>query len=182
MANEKKIDVVILGYLYHEPMSGYDIKKRIDNELKYFFNGSYGSIYPALCALEQDGKIEREEIKDTNRGKILYRITDKGVNALKEWISSEGNKDELRYETLLKIFFGGSVGNKATIKQIESFEKKINGELKMLNFFQNNLLNVIDEDEDHLYFLLTVKFGIETYNGHLNWCREAKKILKEREK
>ena len=142
----------------------------------------YGSIYPALCALEQDEKIEREEIKDTNRGKILYRITDKGVNALKEWISSEGNKDELRYETLLKIFFGGSVGNKATIKQIESFEKKINGELKMLNFFQNNLLNVIDEDEDHLYFLLTVKFGIETYNGHLNWCREAKKILKEREK
>ena len=66
--------------------------------------------------------------------------------------------------------------------KIESFEKKINGELKMLNFFQNNLLNVIDEDEDHLYFLLTVKFGIETYNGHLNWCREAKKILKEREK
>ena len=44
MANEKKTDVVILGFLYHEPMSGYDIKKRIDNELKYFFNGSYGSI------------------------------------------------------------------------------------------------------------------------------------------
>ena len=29
MANEKKLDCVILGLLSHEPMTGYEIKKRI---------------------------------------------------------------------------------------------------------------------------------------------------------
>ncbi|MDE6129590.1 MAG: PadR family transcriptional regulator, partial [Lachnospiraceae bacterium] len=48
MANERKIDMVILGLLSHEPLTGYDIKKRIDGAIRFFWKGSFGSIYPAL--------------------------------------------------------------------------------------------------------------------------------------
>jgi hypothetical protein len=33
-------------------------------------------------------------------------------------------------------------------------------------------------NEDHMYFLLTVMFGIETYEAYLKWCGKAKKMLK----
>ena len=33
MANEKKIDCVILGLLSHEELTGYEIKKRMDTML-----------------------------------------------------------------------------------------------------------------------------------------------------
>jgi len=177
MANEKKIDVVILGFLHHEPMTGYDIKKRIDNELKYFFSGSFGSIYPALNSLEKAAYITKHEVRDSGRGRIVYDITSQGEQYLHEWLKSQSSKDELRYETLLKIFFGACVDREYILTQIESFEQKTLENLKMLEFFEKNLEEVIDESKDHLYFLLTVRFGIETYRGQLNWCKSAKKTM-----
>ena len=34
------------------------------------------------------------------------------------------------------------------------------------------------EVEDHVYYLLTTSFGIETYEAYLRWCAKAKKMLK----
>ena len=33
------------------------------------------------------------------------------------------------------------------------------------------------DEEDHVYYYLTVLFGIETYEGYLRWCKKAKKVL-----
>ena len=72
MATDKKIDVVILGLLSHEDLTGYEIKKRIDTTLKYFWSASFGSIYPALGNLvERNLAVSREE-PDSRRGKIVY--------------------------------------------------------------------------------------------------------------
>lgn len=34
-------------------------------------------------------------------------------------------------------------------------------------------------DSTHKYYLLTVEFGIKTYRAYLEWCEEAKAILRE---
>ncbi|MCM1427913.1 MAG: hypothetical protein NC118_15035 [Eubacterium sp.] len=40
------------------------------------------------------------------------------------------------------------------------------------------LLNkCLNEDTTHKYYLLTVEFGIKTYQTYLEWCKEAKKLL-----
>ncbi len=51
MANTKKMDYVLLGLLSHEPMTGYEMKKRLDTSLRFFWGGSFGSIYPTLNQL-----------------------------------------------------------------------------------------------------------------------------------
>ena len=38
MARVKRINMVILGLLNHEDLTGYDIKKRIDSSISFFFN------------------------------------------------------------------------------------------------------------------------------------------------
>jgi hypothetical protein len=85
-------------------------------------------------------------------------------------------KDELRYETLLKLFFGGELGREGTLAHIQNFEEKIRKELMILEMYAANLEKVHDHEE-HTYFLLTVRFGIETYRAYLVWCEEAKRIL-----
>lgn len=37
----------------------------------------------------------------------------------------------------------------------------------------------ISEDDTHKYYLLTAEFGVKTYQAYLEWCREAKVMLKE---
>ena len=49
---------VILGGLSVEPnLSGYDMRKGIQNSIGYFWGESYGQIYPALKRLASEGLI-----------------------------------------------------------------------------------------------------------------------------
>ena len=68
MAKDRKIDLVILGLLAHDDLTGYDIKKRIDGAISFFWKGSFGSIYPALSAMEKDGLV----IGDKAYDKMIY--------------------------------------------------------------------------------------------------------------
>lgn len=179
MAVEKKIDYVILGLLSHEDLTGYEIKKRMDISLKYFWGASYGSIYPALGDLVERGLTNRRDGEENGRNKIIYSITDEGRNCLKEWLQLPAQKDELRYETLLKLFFGNEGGALQAISHIDGFQEKIAQELPYLEGAADTLRNHMNADNTHKYYLLTVEFGIKTYRAYLEWCEEAKAILRE---
>ena len=177
MAKDKKIDMVILGLLCHEDLTGYDIKKRIDTGISFFWKGSFGNIYPALKDMEEEGLISKKDTSVGGRERISYHINSSGKNALKKWLSEEQASNELRYETLLKLFFGGCQDKKVSIHNIEVFENQISSDLKVLKGFAAKLKQNLDE-ADHLYFYLTVSFGIEAYEAYLKWCKKAKEMLK----
>ena len=177
MAKDKKIDMVILGLLSHEDLTGYDIKKRIDTGISFFWKGSFGNIYPALKDMEEEGLISKKDVSVGGRERISYHINSRGKSALKKWLSDEQASNELRYETLLKLFFGGCQDKKVSLHNIEVFENQICSDLKLLKGFASKLKQNLDE-ADHLYFYLTVSFGIETYEAYLKWCKKAKEMLK----
>jgi DNA-binding PadR family transcriptional regulator len=51
------IDLAILGLLHEQDMHGYEIRRRLRDELGLFANISFGSIYPALSRLETSGAV-----------------------------------------------------------------------------------------------------------------------------
>ena len=183
MANEKKLDCVILGLLCHEDLTGYEIKNRIDTGLSLFWSASFGSIYPTLKELVRTG-MAVSDTKKQERKKITYSITKQGRQYLKNWLQKPVAKDELHYETLLKLFFADAADTKTAIKHIENFETKIKYSLSLLKMAIKNLETNIEGDtgdgsRTHLYYLLTAKFGAEVYETYLKWCEETKKTLKE---
>lgn len=177
MAKDRKIDMVILGLLAHENLSGYDIKKRIDNSISFFWKGSFGSIYPSLSAMEKEGLVQKADTGESSRReKICYSITESGKKALISWLEDAKAVNDLKYETLLKLFFGGVTDAKTSVNTINAFEKEIGASLEMLKIYRENLSKVLD-NKDHIYYYLTVSFGVETYESYLKWCKEAKKML-----
>jgi DNA-binding PadR family transcriptional regulator len=179
MAKDRKIDMVILGLLSHEDLTGYDIKKRIDGAISFFWKGSFGSIYPSLSAMEEEGFVVKQKADNSGgREKILYHITDKGLNALKGWLSEEQACNDLKYETLLKLYFGGAEKREVSLHNIDVFEENVRSDLAILKTYKENLEKSPD-NEDHMYFYLTVLFGIDTYEAYLKWCAKAKKMLRK---
>ena len=176
MANTKKMDYVLLGLLSHESMTGYDIKKRLDTSLRFFWGGSYGSIYPTLNILENEGKVTKKDTSSNGREKILYSITEEGNEALRDWLKKPAEKDEIRYETLLKLFLGNSNGFDGALEHINRFEEKIKSELQLLHMFADNLSHFLEEDT-HKYYYITITFGIKTYEAYLEWCKDARKLI-----
>jgi DNA-binding PadR family transcriptional regulator len=180
MATAKKMDYAILGLLCHQPMTGYDIKKWIDKSLRLFWGISYGSIYPTLSALSASGMISASDVSTNERAKIAYTVTDRGRAYLREWLEIPAGKDEMRYETLLKLFFGSEIGPESSIRQIEAFEEKTRAELERLRPTDEQLRSLSESTgSTHLYHYVASRFGIEIYEGYLRWCAEAKELLKK---
>ena len=178
MANEKKLDCVILGLLSHEDLTGYEIKKRIDFGLKLFWSASFGSIYPTLKELVANGLAVISDTAETDRNKITYSITRRGRQRLKSWLLHPVQKDELRYETLLKLFFADGADIKTAVNHIDNFEAKTKAGLSFLKTAVKNLENMADGNRTHLYYLLTAKFGVKVYETYLDWCEETKNTLR----
>ena len=77
----------------------------------------------------------------------------------------------------MKLFFGGAQDKAVSLANIEQFENKVKGDLRLLKGYCENLKDHLDND-DHMYYYLTASFGVETYEAYLKWCMKAKKILK----
>ena len=59
-----------------------------------------------MNAMEQEGLVLGRMADDSGRReKILYHITDQRTEALKAWLKEEQAANDLKYETLLKLWF-----------------------------------------------------------------------------
>ncbi len=71
---------VILNLLSDEPMHGYEVMRRLEEDSGGLYSPSPGSVYPTLQLLEDQGFVRSEQ----QEGKKVYRITDEGRELLDE--------------------------------------------------------------------------------------------------
>lgn len=175
---ENKTKYVILGLLNHEDCSGYDIKNRVDVALSQFWSAGFGQIYPTLKKLEEDGLIYHcDSSYAYGPERKIYRITEEGKEELERWLKEPVEKEEVRYEILLKLFFGGAGSREAAIDHIQSFQQRNEALLTNLTAMQQELQHIIALSEDHKYYYLTALFGSKIYHAYIDWADEAMRIL-----
>ncbi|MCG1013246.1 PadR family transcriptional regulator [Tepidanaerobacter sp. GT38] len=70
------ISLAILGLLSYKPMSGYDLKKIIQDSSFMYWSGNNNQIYKALSELRDKGFVTNEVIhQDGAPTKKIYKIT-----------------------------------------------------------------------------------------------------------
>ncbi|OPA75568.1 hypothetical protein BVG16_19690 [Paenibacillus selenitireducens] len=114
---------VILGMLLKGPKSGYDMKQKFQSTFSFFYDASFGTIYPTLSKMEALGYITKESIiQEGKPNKNIYSITPSGREKFQEYIHSPMESEVYRSDFLMRLFFGEFV-DKAVI--IGWFERKI---------------------------------------------------------
>lgn len=183
MEKENTTRYILLGLLSHEDMSGYDMKKHMDVMVHQFWNVGYGQIYPALSELSREGLIVKTTAAP-GRGpeRHVYAITDAGREALATWLSLPGEREYTRYELLLKLFFSGRAPAAQSTERIREFRARHEQDLALVRSYEENLLSVLDEEPDHLYYYLTALFGEHVYSAYIAWADEALRLLADRER
>ncbi|MFA0814458.1 MAG: PadR family transcriptional regulator [Anaerofustis sp.] len=177
---KSKTKYPILGLLAEQPMSGYDIKKLIDVRFSFFWNESYGQIYPELKRLTESGEIELiEDAASEGREKTVYRITESGRDALRKWLAEPSEKASVRLELLLKVYFAQNGNTEDILNQIELFREEHTQQLAMLNLFEKEL-TPIREYDNHEDILRVLSFGQKTYRAYLEWCDETIQYMESR--
>ena len=71
------------------PLHGYGIARRIEQTSGDLISLNYGTLYPALLRLEQEGSIASEwGLSDNNRKAKFYRLTSSGRKQLEKETSN----------------------------------------------------------------------------------------------
>jgi len=124
---------VILGILMESDASGYEIKKKLEKVFSYFYNASYGTIYPTLKKMENDGLITKQNIVQEGKpNKNIYTITEKGRQSFYRYLESDIQDVEIKSDFMIRLFFGKFAEPELVIKWIETGIQKTEQSLAKL--------------------------------------------------
>lgn len=179
MARPNKSQYALLGFLARHPMSGYDIKKWIDASVSNFWNENYGQIYPALKSLSEAG-LATKSIDETagGRARHVYALTEEGRVEFERWLAEPTRPPSLRFEYLLKLFFGADVDPGISIRQIEKRRDQCVSELKRYRGIEQAVLDLGGSFAERPFWLMTVRNGIKVTEADIEWCAESLEELR----
>lgn len=97
------VRTLCLSILYEGEATGYEIRRLcVEGECSYFVEASFGSIYPALARLEDEGLVtSRTEQQSGKPAKKVYSITEQGRAAFADELAGPLGEDVFRSPFLL---------------------------------------------------------------------------------
>jgi len=168
---KNKTRYALLGWLNRGPRSGYELKKLTEDHLNFFWNESYGQIYPILHSMEKEGLVVVQDRKDPGRPpKKIYTITRSGKKELNRWFEFEPDKEIYRSEMLLKLFFSDS----SSITSLRyHIQERLAQARTRLREFDQKLEAVAREKhgkQELAYWTMTIELGISQELAMIDWC------------
>jgi DNA-binding PadR family transcriptional regulator len=95
----------ILGFLMDREMTGYDLKRRFQDPVGYFYRASDGSLYPALKKLAHDGLVTVRVERRGRRTRKVYAITARGRERFLRILREPAQPVFVFDEAQVKIYF-----------------------------------------------------------------------------
>ncbi|MAA73636.1 MAG: PadR family transcriptional regulator [Salinisphaeraceae bacterium] len=169
----------ILVSLLDRPQSGYDLAKRFDQTVGYFWNASHQQIYRELHKLSEAGLVRPAELTQADRpNRIVYSLTEGGEAHLHDWVDEPTTAPNVKEELLVKLFALGTADPAALAQEVG----------RRLAFHQDRLARyeaVMAEyypDPDSLPprkqgHYLGLRMGVLLERSLIDWCREAEAVL-----
>jgi DNA-binding PadR family transcriptional regulator len=162
---------VILGLLHMRSYSGYEMKHYFEEVFSFFFDASYGTIYPTLSKMEQLGYITKENISQENRpNKNVYSLTSAGKEQFQIYLNSPVEAPTVRSDFLVRMFFGEFAENELAIKWVQD------ALLENIRLAENLEKMKHTRKEDKLMSptrLICLQIGIESKRTQIEVLREG---------
>ena len=175
---------VILGSLNYQPMSGYDLKQFTDRSTSNFWHAELSQIYVTLKALEKDGLVTSTSVPQEGRPeRRVYALTDRGKQALDDWLRIPFTEiDQYKDTLLLKLFFSARLDKSALLVQLH-LQRGLHQ--RLIDQFRTETADSITQTaekvpelrKDALLWDATRRFGEMTEETYLRWLDETIQMI-----
>jgi DNA-binding PadR family transcriptional regulator len=162
--------LAVLALLADGPLHGYEVRKRLDLRLGVFRALSYGTLYPALRALQAGGCITEtteERIPGTvspKRARVVYEITRHGKDRLGQMLEESGPDawEDDAFGVHFALFT--RVAPRTRLRILEGRRARLLERLEQMN-------RSIDRTQAQLdsYALEAQRHGVETVRSEVDW-------------
>jgi DNA-binding PadR family transcriptional regulator len=171
----------ILVCVADEPMTGYELAKRFDSSIGFFWRANHQQIYKELRSLGENNWIAGQTIhQDSRPNKTVFSITEQGKKELFEWSGFPSEPPSIKENFLLKFYALDCVDINALQAQVS--ERKIMHKERLAlyekilarNYSSEQTLSLNDQGR-----LLGLKAGLIAERGWIAWCDDTARTLEE---
>ena len=165
MARAVSIRHLVLGLLTQQSMSGYDVKRFLKSLSWLIDSPSFGSLYPTLHALRENGLVTVEVVP--RQGKLsrkIYTITEAGRQALREWVDQPVAPGASLKTFVLRLLLASNLSHIGLITHLQQRRSQVAAHCATLNQIAEALSGTMDSGQR-----LTFGYGLTLATAELTW-------------
>jgi len=162
------VKTLCLGVLSLGDASGYEIRKMFEEgPFTHFHQASFGSIYPALSKLLEDGHVTcTVEAQDGRPDKKVYAMTKTGLQTFRKALTKSPEMDRVRSETLFMLFFADHLEDQHLVEIYDGYAAHY-------QFFVDKM-HAMDSTGWSRGRTLVRGFGLAFYGGVLKFMKDKR--------
>lgn len=175
------ISYAILGILSWKPSTGYELKKIFEESSFMYWSGNNNQIYKALLQMQDEGLVTGEVIhQDSSPSKKVYRITEDGLDELKEWVLSSPESPEFKKTFLIQLAWSDLLNAQELNELLSEYENTVKIQLLMQQEKSRLSLNSPNRNdrETFLWDMISQNL-IASYKAELDWIKHVRQKLFE---
>lgn len=169
----------ILAALLDVSRTGYDLSKRFDRSIGYFWHATHQQIYRELARMEAEGWVSVEvSQQDVALPRKVYTITAQGHAQLAQWIAEPSVPSPVRDELMVKIASGKLVKRDLITAELQRHRQAhLDKLLVYRSIAEREFPNVNRLTEEAKYQYLPLSAGMRYEEHWVEWCDEALRLL-----
>ncbi len=163
----------LLTSLIEKSSSGYELARRFDKSIAYFWHATHQQIYRELARMEQQEWVTSSIVAGGRAGKRLFEVQPAGREELRRWASEAGEPGELRDEMMLKLRADAAIGPLGLSDEIT--RRLQLHEIKLRNYREieaSDFSEAKPSRETQIRYLI-LKAGIAFEEGRITWSQDA---------
>jgi DNA-binding PadR family transcriptional regulator len=171
----------ILGMLSYKPLTGYDLKKIMQESSFMHWSGNNNQIYKALLELNDNGFVTNEvRHQDHSPSKKIYTITDDGLLELKKWLKSSPDTPEIKKTFLVQLAWANQLSNAEIEAILDQYEQEIKGNLAIEQSRKNQGVFSPDRTPRETVIWSLIHENIfSLYINELNWIEKVRQAIRQ---
>lgn len=169
------LEHAILVSLSEQSGSGYELARRFDRSIGFFWSATHQQIYRVLKRMDDAGWVRGESIAQDGRpDKKVYRVSSAGRAELARWIAEPTEPAHLRNELAVKIR-GASYGDTASL--LAEVRRHRDEHAARLDLYERIARHDFPATRRRtgraLHQYLVLRGGIRIEEGFVAWCDEV---------
>jgi len=180
------LDYALLGLLARRPLSGWEILKRFNRSIVFFWNAKRTQIYAELRRLERLGLVSsRLVVQGPRPNKRHYAITAAGRTALRAWLDRPTPAQPIKDEMLLRTFFADLLPSPRVASYLRRHgeeHRRVLGEFETIRAALEARHGPLEATGDRAlaFGYLVLEQGIRFERMYAEWCRWAAEAAERR--
>ncbi len=110
---------VLLTSLLEKPSSGFELARRFDRSMGFFWNASHQQIYRELSAMLAKGWISTIDEASSHTRKKTYQVEQLGRIELSSWLLQQSEPSQLRDDLMVRLRAEAQLGGNQILPELE---------------------------------------------------------------